>query len=167
MSSGGDGSLAWKRAVVSIYTAADGGAPMRDTCEVCAVAGRGLEGDRYYESRGYYPDHPGPIHEVSLIEEETVEVLERDHGMEVAPGEIRRNVVTRVVPLNHLVGREFCLGEAVLEGVEPCDHLVAVTGERDLLPNLIHRGDLHARVVKSGKISRGDTLEAVRTGEAT
>jgi MOSC domain-containing protein YiiM len=126
---------------------------MHDTCEVCAVAGRGLEGDRYHESRGYYPDHPGPIREVSPIEEEMVEAIERDHGMEVAPGEIRRNV-----------------GEAVLEGVElcePCDHLVAVTGRRGLLPNLIHRGGLHARVVKSGKIRHGDTLEAVRTGEAT
>lgn len=166
MNGRGDGSLRWKGAVVSIHVAADGGAPMRDAVEVRAVAGRGLEGDRYREGTGYYSDHPGPIREASLIEDETLETLERDHGMEVAPGETRRNVVTRGVPLNHLVGREFRVGEAVLEGVEPCDHLVAVTDKRGLLPNLIHRGGLHARVAKSGRFRRGDTLEAVPSGEA-
>ena len=121
-----EGSPGWKGAVVSIHIAADGRAPMHDTGEVYAVAGRGLEGDRYHEGRGYYSDHPGPMREVSL----TVEALKRDHEMEVASGETRRTVVTRGAPLNHLVGSEFRVGEAVLEGVEPYDHLVAVTGKR-------------------------------------
>ncbi len=142
-----EGSLGWKGAVASIHIAADGGAPMHDAGKMRAVAGRGLEGDRYHEGRGHYSDHPGPMREVSLIEEETVEALKRDHEMEVTSGETRRNVVARSVPLNHLVGREFRVGEAVLEGVELCDHLGAVTGKRGLLPNLIHRGGLHARVL--------------------
>ncbi len=68
-----------------------------------------------------------------LIEEETIEALRRDPNLELAPGETRRNVVTRGVPLNHLVGREFRVSEAVLRGVElcePCEHLVDVTGKR-------------------------------------
>lgn len=162
-----DGRPEWRGAVVSAHVAAYGGAPMRET-EEARAAGRGLEGDRYHEGRGYNSYHPGPIRgEVSLIEKETVEALKRDHGMNVAPGETRRNVMTRGVPLNHLVGREFRVGEAILEGVEPCEHLVAVTGKRGLLPNLIHRGGRHARVVKSGKIRRGDAVEWLRSGEAT
>ena len=160
----------WRGVVVSVHVAEDAGAPMRAVGEAHAVAGRGLEGDRYHDGKGYYSYHQGPIREVSLIEEETVKALERDHGMEVAPGETRRNVTTRGVPLNHLVGREFRVGGAVLEGVElcePCEHLVAVTGKRGLLPNLIHRGGLHARVVKSGRIRRDDTVEEILTGEAT
>ena len=160
----------WTGSVVSVYVAEDGGAPMRAVEEARAVAERGLEGDRYHDGKGYYSYHEGPIREVSLIEEETVEALGRDHGMEVAPGETRRNVMTRGVPLNHLVGREFRVGEAILEGVElcePCEHLVAVTGKRGLLPNLIHRGGLHARVVKSGIIRPGDAVEAIPTPEAT
>lgn len=156
--------------VVSVHVAEDGGAPMRAVEELRTAAGRGLEGDRYHDEKGHYPDHEGPIREVSLIEEETVEALGRDHAMEVAPGETRRNVMTRGAPLDHLVGREFRVGGAILEGVELCEpyeHLVAVTGKRGMLPDLIHRGGLHARVVRSGTIRPGDDVEEILTGEAT
>lgn len=151
-----DGRPGWRGAVVSVHVAADGGRSMRATEEVRAVQGRGLEGDR-------------PIQEVSLIEE-AVEALERDPGMKVLPGETRRNVMTRGVPLNHLVGCEFRIAGTVLKGAElcePCDHLVAVAGERGLQPDLIHRGGLHTRVLKSGTIRRGDPVEEVRTEEQT
>ena len=161
------GPRSWVGTVVSVHVAADGGGPMSAAGEVRAVRGRGLKGDRYHDGKGFYSYHEGPIREVSLIEEETLEALERDHGMRVAPGETRRNVTTRGVPLNHLVGRRFRVGGAVLEGVElcePCEHLVAVTGKRSLLPNLIHRGGLHACVVESGTIRTGDSIEELRTG---
>jgi MOSC domain-containing protein YiiM len=127
-----------------------------------AVAGRGLEGDRYYEGAGFYSDDPGPIREVSLIEEETIEALRRDHNLALAAGVTRRNITTRGVPLNHLVGREFRVGEATLRGVElcePCKHLVDVTGVRSLLPALVHRGGLHAQILSSGEINVGDAIE--------
>ncbi|QIN79524.1 MOSC domain-containing protein [Rubrobacter marinus] len=160
-----EGWLRWRGAVVSVHV--DAGAPMRAAEAVRAVRGRGLEGDRYQDGRGYYSDHPGPMREVSLIEEETVEALERDHGMVLSPGETRRNVMTRGVPLDHLVGRELQVGEAILEGVElcePCVHLVAVTGKRGLLPDLVHRGGLHARVVESGTVRSGAPVEELRDG---
>jgi MOSC domain-containing protein YiiM len=127
-----------------------------------AVAGRGLEGDRYYEGVGFYSDDPGPIREVSLIEEETIEALRRDHNFALAAGITRRNITTRGVPLNHLVGREFRVGGATLRGVElcePCKHLVDVTGVRSLLPTLVHRGGLHAQILSSGEINAGDAIE--------
>lgn len=157
--------IAWRGAVVSIHVTDAAGEPMRTVGEVRAVAGSGLEGDRYHEGKGFYSYHSGPEREVTFIEEETIETLRRDHNLELAPGETRRNVVTRGTPLNHLVGREFRVGEAVLRGVElcePCEHLVNVTGKRSLLPNLIHRGGLHAQVLASGEIRTGDEIEAVR-----
>ncbi len=156
---------AWRGVVVSIHVTDAAGEPMRIVGEVCAVAGRGLQGDRYHEGKGFYSYHSGPEREVTFIEEETIEALSRDHNLEPAPGETRRNVITRGAPLNHLVGREFRVGEAVLRGVElcePCEHLVNVTGKRSLLPNLIHRGGLHAQVLASGEIRTGDEIEAVR-----
>lgn len=127
-----------------------------------AVAGRGLEGDRYYEEEGFYSDHPGPIREVSLIEEETIQALRRDHNLVLVPGATRRNILTRGVPLNHLVGREFRVGEATLRGAElcePCKHLVDVTGMESLLPTLVHRGGLHAQILSGGLIRAGDAIE--------
>jgi MOSC domain-containing protein YiiM len=152
----------WEGAVVSIHVAREAGGPMIEIDPALAVAGRGLEGDRYHDGSGFYSDHPGPIREVSLIEEETIEALRRDHNLALAPGITRRNILTRGVPLNHLVGREFRVGGATLRGVElcePCKHLVEVTGIKSLLPTLIHRGGLHAQILSGGPIRVGDVVE--------
>jgi MOSC domain-containing protein YiiM len=151
----------WDGSVLAIHIAPAGGEPMTAVDGVQAVAGRGLIGDRYYNSNGFYSYHPGPIREVSLIEDEVIEALRRDHHMDLAPGVTRRNILTRGVPLGHLVAREFRVGEAVLRGVqicEPCEHVVGVTGIKGLLPNLIHRGGLHAQIVTSGLIRVGDPV---------
>jgi len=152
----------WKGTVVSVHVARAAGDPMVEIDPALAVAGRGLRGDRYYEGEGFYSDHPGPIREVSLIEEETIQALWRDHDLVLAPGVTRRNILSRGVPLNHLVGREFRVGEATLRGVElcePCKHLVGVTGMKSLLPTLVHRGGLHAQILSGGLIRAGDAIE--------
>ena len=158
-----NGRAGWRGEVVTIHVAATASAPMEARESVTAVAGRGIVGDRYFAGEGFYSYHPGPLREISLIEEETLEALERDHELTVAAGATRRNIVTRGVPLNHLVGREFRVGGALLRGVklcEPCKHLVDVTGQRSLLPNLIHRGGLHAEIVADGAIRVGDLVSA-------
>jgi MOSC domain-containing protein YiiM len=109
----------------------------------------------------------GPTREVSLIEEETIEALRSDHILVLAPGLTRRNITTRGVSLNYLVGREFRVGGATLRGVElcePCQHIVDVTGMRSLLPTLIHRGGLHAQVLGEGLIRPGDVVEEADRG---
>ena len=154
----------WRGPVVSIHVAPGAGAPMEAVERALAVAGRGLEGDRYFHEHGFYSDHPGPLREISLIEAETLEALARDHDLTLPPGITRRNVVTRGVPLNHLVGREFRVGGAVLRGVklcEPCGHVAEVSGIKRLLPTLIHRGGLHAQILTDGEIATGDPIEAV------
>src|SRR5438128_6720391 len=82
--------------------------------EVEAVPGRGLVGDRYFLKEGTYSTKPGPDREVTLIEIEAIEALGRECTIVLAPGQARRNLVTRRVPLNHLVGCEFSVGEVVL-----------------------------------------------------
>ena len=150
----------WRGAVVSVHIARAAREPMIEIDPARAVARRGLEGDRYYEGKGFYSDHPGPIREVSLIEEETIQALRRDHGL--VPGATRRNILTRGVHLNHLIEREFRVGEATLRGVElcePCKHVVDVTGITGLLPALVHGGGLHARILSGGRIRAGDAIE--------
>lgn len=152
----------WSGIVKALHIAQEQGQPMLAQDRVNAVAGRGLEGDRYFFGRGFYSYHLGPIRDVSLIEEETLEALLRDHHLDLAPGVTRRNITTRGVPLNHLVGREFRVGQTVLRGVklcEPCAHVVDVTTIASLLPTLIHRGGLHAEIVSGGLIRVGDVVE--------
>jgi MOSC domain-containing protein YiiM len=158
------GTLSWNGSVVSIYTTPEASAPMQAHDSVRVVAGRGIEGDRYFTGSGFYSGTTGPLREISLIEEETLEALVRDHEMVVEPGETRRNIITRGVPLNHLVGREFRVGTAMIRGVklcEPCVHLVALTGKHGYLANLLHRGGLHAEIIADGEIAIGDSIEPV------
>jgi MOSC domain-containing protein YiiM len=163
------GIVPWRGAVTDIHIAPTGGAPMVATPEVMAVAGRGIAGDRYHDETGFYSWFKGPIRHISLIEDEVLDTLRDFHDLPLEPGITRRNIVTRGVPLGHLLGREFRVGDAILRGVEicePCKHVVDLTGIRSLLSALIHRGGLHAEIVSTGAIRLGDPIEAVepRTG---
>ena len=102
--------------VVSIHVTPEPTAAMEQRFEVKAVAGTGLEGDRYFTGIGTFSKSPGAGREVTLIEVEAIEALEREKNISLPPGEARRNLVTRGVPLNHLVGREFQVGEVRLRG---------------------------------------------------
>lgn len=150
-----------KSSVVAINIAAEAAKPLVSVKQVRAVPGRGLEGDRYFRQTGTYSNKPGPDREVTLIESEAIEALERDHQIELEPGESRRNIVTRGVPLNHLVGREFKVGGATLRGLrlcEPCSHLEGLT-QRGVMSGLIHRGGLRAQIMTEGMVRVGDAVE--------
>lgn len=150
--------------VVSIHIARAGKASTESVNEVRAVPGKGLEGDRYFNLTGSFCDNFGPAYEVTLIESEAVEALKRDYKIEMNPGDVRRNIVTQGVALNHLVGREFQVGSATLRGIrlcEPCSHLEKLT-QHGIISGLIHRGGLRAQVLTAGNIRVGDKVgEAV------
>jgi MOSC domain-containing protein YiiM len=146
--------------VVSLHIAPTGAAPMRSVDQVKAFAGRGLEGDRYSNQLGTYSNHPGTGRHVTLVEIEAVEALKRDYDIDMAPGLSRRNIVTRGVALNHLVEREFSVGQVVLRGTrlcEPCSHLEKLT-RQGVMRGLIHRGGLRSEVVAGGMIRIGDAI---------
>ena len=127
--------------------------------EVQAIPGAGLEGDRYALQQGTF-SKPLPEFELTLIEAEAIEALKRDYGAELAAGEARRNLVTRGVPLNHLVGHDFQIGEVRLRGIrlcEPCGHLEGVTGQ-PVIKGLRHRGGLRAQILSQGAIRVGDAV---------
>ncbi|MCD2202709.1 MOSC domain-containing protein [Halobacterium sp. KA-6] len=151
-----------------IYTAPDAGVEMVERSDVEAVAGRGLRGDRYFSDikTGTFvtwdaDEDRKDGYDLTLIEAEAVEAIEREAGIELAPGEHRRNVVTRDVALNHLVGTRFRVGSVVCRGhrlCEPCGYLQDLLGE-DVLDALAHRGGLRADVLETGVIRPGDTVE--------
>ncbi len=150
----------WTGTVVSLHIAPDAAGSMVSVPTVRAVAGRGLEGDRYYADAGTFSEKPGPDREVTLIESEAVDALRRDYEIEFDAGMSRRNIVTRGVPLNHLVGREFRVGEVLLRGLrlcEPCGHLERLA-ERPVRQGLVHRGGLRAQIVTGGIIRAGDQI---------
>ena len=145
--------------IESIYIAPAATASTVSVKEVLAIPGVGLEGDRYASGKGTF-SKPEPDYELTLIEAEAVEALKRDYGVELETGESRRNLVTRGVALNHLVGRDFQIGEVRAHGIrlcEPCDHLQRLTG-RELIKGLRHRGRLRAQILTQGTIRIGDSV---------
>ncbi len=153
----------WTGEVVSLHIASNREAPTRSVESVRAVPGRGFEGDRYFLGTGTYSDRPDPVREITLIEFEAIDALGRDNEVHIAPGDARRNVVTRGVPLNHLVGRDFLVGTVRLRGVrlcEQCAHLEGLT-RRGVLTGLVHRGGLRAQVLTEGEIHVGERIEPV------
>src|SRR2546428_13850289 len=111
----------WQGEVVSVHIAPKAEGPVRSVRTVRAIAGRGLEGDRYFKAAGMYPDRPGPAREITLIESEAIAAMARDNELAISPGDARRNVVTRGVPLNHLVGQEFLVDRVRLRGIRLCE----------------------------------------------
>jgi MOSC domain-containing protein YiiM len=146
--------------VVSIHIAPAAQAPLTPVETVRAVPGRGLEGDRYFHAAGTYSDRPSLDRDVTLIEAEAIEALQRDYGLVLAPGESRRNITTRGVALNHLVNQDFLVGAVLLRGLrlcDPCRHLERLT-QPGVLRALIHRGGLRAHIVREGIIRVGDPI---------
>lgn len=150
-----------KGTVEFIYIAPAATAPVLSVREAVAIPGVGLEGDRYALRQGTFYK-PEPDFELTLIEAEAMEALKRDYNLELAPGEARRNLVTRGIALNHLVGRDFQIGEVKAHGIrlcEPCSHLQRVTG-LSIIKGLIHRGGLRAQILTQGAIRVGDSLRS-------
>jgi MOSC domain-containing protein YiiM len=146
--------------LLSIHVVGSKTAPLGSVAQVEAIAGRGLRGDRYCAQEGTFSKKDSPDREVTLIESEALEGLARDYEIRLEAGQARRNLVTRGVPLNHLVGRKFRVGEVVLRGLrlcEPCGHLegLTVTGVKT---GLCHRGGLRAQILQGGILHTGDPI---------
>ena len=148
--------------VAAIHVAPDTGGDPEPVDAVEAVAGRGLEGDRYYRGGGVYNERDDlEPSDVTLIEAEALAAAREEYGVDFEPGAHRRNVTTRNVALNHLVGERFEIGEVVLKGVglcAPCGYMESLADQPDAATALKHRGGLDAEIVESGAIGVGDAI---------
>ena len=156
----------WLGEVVGIYIAPGGSQPMQAVAEARAVTGKGLEGDRYFRQVGTYSDKPGPHREVTLIALEALDAVRREAGIRLAPGQSRRNITTRGVPLNDLVGQTFRLGGVRARAVRlcpPCQHLEDLAGLPGVMKALVDRGGLRVQVLEDGPIRIGDPIRPEKT----
>ena len=149
----------WQGTLIGIHTSVEGRAPMQARDSIRLIEGVGLEGDRYATGKGTYSKIPD-IREVTLIENETLVALERDHGVTLHADEHRRNLTVSGVPLNHLVGQRFLVGDTLLLGGRlntPCRYLDLVT-DKAVCDLLRHRSGLNCTIVRGGMIAVGDTV---------
>ena len=145
--------------VVLISIARAGGDATASTDQVRAVAGRGLEGDRYFNNAGTFSNSPGAGRAVTLIESEAIDAVARDCGCELDYKDTRRNIVTRGVALNDLIDREFRVGGVRLRGVRLCEPCTVSFPDANVKEALVSRGGLRADILTDGEIRVGDSIE--------
>jgi MOSC domain-containing protein YiiM len=149
--------------IEAIHIAKAVGAPMIALDRVRALAGVGLEDDRYALGSGHWSDDDRVDRDLTLVEAEVIEDLAATDGIVLEPGATRRNVTTRGIRLNELVGRRFRIGDVECEGTrlcEPCQYLDDSIG-RPILKQLVHRAGLRAKILSSGDIAIGSEIRAM------
>ena len=149
--------------IVGIYIATQKGDLIKGHKQVAVKAGKGIVGDRYYsetgKNRSSYKGEPD--WEITMIEAEVVEAFNRSEGHQFHVSDFRRNLVTRDVELNKLVGKRFSINNTLFYGVqlcEPCASLQQRLGV-SILPELVGKGGLRAQILSNGVVSVGDSLE--------
>jgi MOSC domain-containing protein YiiM len=149
--------------VVGIYIAEHRGDDTVLLSEAHVVPGYGIQGDRYF-NQSSNPDKQGKgEREITLIEAEAIEYLEKEHGIQISPGQSRRNIITQGISLNELVGQLFEIGGIKFRGVrlcEPCQYLASRTDSR-LLNALVHRGGLRSDILTEGIIHINDIINKI------
>ncbi len=149
--------------VEGVFIASAAGAPMVALERVRVVSGRGLEGDRYFDGRGYYSQVP-PLtgRRLTLIEVESLEAMARETGIVLAPNECRRNLVTRGISLDALIGKRFRVGAIECYGERlcpPCGYIEELTGKPGLNRAMTDRGGIRAEILLDGEIALGDVVD--------
>ena len=158
-----DGAARGPGTVETIVIAPQAEAAMHQVDRAMARAGRGLEGDRYFDQQGTFSNAHGRGYDLTLIEAEVLDTLDLPSGR-LTPEHARRNIVTRGIELNALVGEQFRVGDVECFAqrlCEPCAHLerlTAATGKPGTLRALIHKGGLRADVLNDGEIRVGDQI---------
>ncbi len=143
--------------VAELLISASAGQPMQSRREVELIAGVGVVGDRYASKRGHWSDPRWPDQELTLI---MAEVAER---LEIPARSLRRNVVTRGVQLDDLIGATFAAGETLLYGVRRCDpcRYIERFSREGALRELASCGGLRARILRGGRLRVGDGIRVI------
>jgi len=141
--------------------------PLYNIKEVCIVKDRGIVDDRYFNKTGTFSQKlkDKQDYHITLIEQEEIDSFNDLTGLNYRNSLFRRNLVTTGIRLNDLVGREFTINEVRLIGIRPCEPCKMLSEElgEEFLTKMIHKAGLRAKVLKSGDIKIGDTINEIRT----
>ena len=125
-----------------------------DSIEV--VANKGVIGDRHFK------DYNDPYCQLSLIESENIDYYNTKYGLDISYVDFRRNIITKKIQLNDLIGKNFFIGKVQVEGIDlcrPCRHLTEMLNQENVLKEFLRKGGLRCRILNSSKISVGDKIK--------
>ena len=120
------------------------------------IAGKGIVGDRHFK------DFNDPYCQLSLIESENIDYYNVKYGLNIPYVNFRRNIVTKGIQLNDLIGKKLKIGEVEVEGIDlcrPCRHLTEMLGQVNILKEFLRKGGLRCQILSSSNIKIGDSIK--------
>ena len=122
------------------------------------LANQGIVGDRHFK------EFNNPYNQLSLIESENIDYYNIKYSLNIPYINFRRNIVTKGIQLNDLVGKKILVGNLELEGIDlcrPCRHLTEVLEQDNIIKEFLRRGGLRCQVLSSSKIKIGDQIKVL------
>ena len=141
--------------VFKLGIAAKNNQPIKEVNSIEVLANKGIVGDRHFN------DFNDSYNQLSLIESENIDEYNIKFGLDIPYINFRRNVVTKGIQLNDLIGKKLQIGNVELEGVElcrPCRHLTEMLNQKNILKEFMRKGGLRCQILSSSKISIGDKI---------
>ena len=122
------------------------------------IADKGIVGDRHFKDFNY------PYCQLSLIESENIDYYNLKYGLKISYVDFRRNVVTKGIQLNDLVGKKFLIGKVKVEGIDlcrPCRHLTEILDQDNIIKEFLRKGGLRCQILSTSKINVGDEIRTL------
>ena len=128
---------------------------IREVNSIEVLANQGIIGDRHFK------EFNDPYSQLSLIESENIDYYNIKYGLDIPYIDFRRNIITKGIRLNDLIGKKFLVGEVELEGIDlcrPCRHLCELLDQDNIIKEFLRKGGLRCRILSSGTIKVGDLI---------
>ena len=150
--------------IAKLLISKDTQSDMLNVNQIVLEVGKGIFGDRYYNQEGTFSNKGEiePDRDVTLIEIEKIDALNKENDLNITAEDFRRNIVVSNCDLNSLVGKEFQIGEVVLKGLrlcEPCKYLSNKLDNEKVLSQMVHKAGLRAEIIKGGSIDLNSQVE--------
>ncbi len=142
--------------VYKLGITSDNNKKIQEVDSIKVIANKGVLGDRHFK------DYNDPYCQLSLIESENIDYYNIKYGLNISYIDFRRNIITKEIDLNNLIGKKFFIGEAEVEGIDlcrPCRHLTEMLNEKNILKEFLRKGGLRCRILTTSQINIGDKIK--------
>ena len=132
---------------------------IEDVNFIDVLENKGIVGDRHFN------DYNSPYNQLSLIESENIDYYNKKYNLNIAYLDFRRNIVTKGIELNHLIGKNILIGNVQVEGIDlcrPCRHLSETLKQENIIKEFLRKGGLRCHILNSSKIKIGDKIKILR-----
>ena len=142
--------------VIKIGISKKKGGEIIDLSYANVFAGKGIENDRFYNINNNKSNH------ISIIESEQIDSFNSAKNLSIPYINFRRNIVTKNIKLNNLVGKIFLIGKIKIKAIqlcEPCVYLSSLLKEKEIVKFFVHKAGIRCEILNNGTISIEDEIK--------